>query len=129
MKKGQYNDKKGKERLFLERNVMINAHSPYICEIFYSFQSKTNLYFIMEKISGCCLFDYIRQYQRPTIEMVKMMLAEMAVAINYLHSNGIVMRDLKNENIMFTSQGNIKYLILMFQFFCYFLAFFKLTFF
>ena len=42
-----------------------------------------------------------------TEEDVKFYLAELALALNHLHSVGIIYRDLKPENILLDSSGHI----------------------
>ena len=43
-----------------------------------------------------------------TEEDVKFYLAELALALDHLHSLGIIYRDLKPENILLDSEGHIK---------------------
>ena len=43
-----------------------------------------------------------------TEEDVKFYLAELALALDHLHSVGIIYRDLKPENILLDSEGHIK---------------------
>ena len=43
-----------------------------------------------------------------TEEDVKFYLAELALALDHLHSVGIIYRDLKPENILLDTEGHIK---------------------
>ena len=47
------------------------------------------------------------KYKIP-LSQVKLYVAELALALNYLHSLGIVYRDLKPENILLAEDGHIK---------------------
>ena len=35
-------------------------------------------------------------------------MAEMAIAVNYLHEHGIIHRDLKPDNVLITAKGHLK---------------------
>lgn len=74
--------------------------SPYITQCFYAWQTKRHLYILMELAEGGDLFClWCRQRQFP-VDLVKFYLAEIAVGLDYLHTCGIIFRDLKLENIL-----------------------------
>ena len=62
----------------------------------------------MEYVKGGELFTHIIQKKRFDEESTKFIIAQIALAIGYLHSKDIIYRDLKPENVLIASDGYIK---------------------
>ncbi|GFN76867.1 calcium/calmodulin-dependent protein kinase type 1 [Plakobranchus ocellatus] len=58
------------------------------------------LYIVLELVEGGELFDKIISIDKYSEDTAKMLFYQMAVAIKYLHDQGITHRDLKPENIL-----------------------------
>ena len=91
-----------------ERVILEQSQSPYIVRLYYAFQTNTKLYFIIDYLNGGELFTYLRKEQRFTENRARVYVAELVEALSYLHSNGILYRDIKPENILLDSDGHIK---------------------
>ena len=61
----------------------------------------------MEYLSGGDLLSYIHR-NFISIESIRIAIAEICLALEYLHQKGIIYRDLKPENIMISYDGHIK---------------------
>uniref|UniRef100_A0A8D3BUQ8 Ribosomal protein S6 kinase n=1 Tax=Scophthalmus maximus TaxID=52904 RepID=A0A8D3BUQ8_SCOMX len=66
------------------------------------------LYLILDFLRGGDLFTRLSKEVMFTEEDVKFYLAELALALDHLHSLGIIYRDLKPENILLDEAGHIK---------------------
>lgn len=75
------------------------GHS-FIVKLHYAFQTPGKLYLILDFLRGGDLFTRLSKEIMFTEEDVKFYLAELALALNHLHSLGIIYRDLKPENIL-----------------------------
>uniref|UniRef100_A0A665V6U2 non-specific serine/threonine protein kinase n=1 Tax=Echeneis naucrates TaxID=173247 RepID=A0A665V6U2_ECHNA len=75
---------------------------------FKSFQTEGKLYLILDFLRGGDLFTRLSKEVMFTEEDVKFYLAELALALDHLHSLGIIYRDLKPENILLDEEGHIK---------------------
>ncbi|OHT08265.1 AGC family protein kinase [Tritrichomonas foetus] len=91
-----------------ERNILVKSHHPFIVELKYAFQTDTKFYLVLEYVPGGELFTHVREAKKLTFDEARLYIAEIALAIDYLHSIGIVYRDLKTENILLASDGHIK---------------------
>lgn len=98
------------ESLRSEKRVFLAASRekhPFLLTLHSCFQTETRIYFVMEYISGGDLMLHI-QTERFSRQRTKFYAAEVLLALEYFHSQGIVYRDLKLDNIMLTLDGHVK---------------------
>lgn len=93
---------------FAERNILMKARHPFIVQLFFSFQTPSKFYLGLEYVPGGELFFHMKNRGAIPVEEVRLYSAEIALALSYLHSIGIIYRDLKPENVMLDSEGHIK---------------------
>uniref|UniRef100_A0A8U7NWR2 non-specific serine/threonine protein kinase n=1 Tax=Corvus moneduloides TaxID=1196302 RepID=A0A8U7NWR2_CORMO len=79
-----------------------------MCKDLLSFQTEGKLYLILDFLRGGDLFTRLSKEVMFTEDDVKFYLAELALALDHLHSLGIIYRDLKPENILLDEEGHIK---------------------
>ncbi|RIB15849.1 kinase-like domain-containing protein [Gigaspora rosea] len=91
-----------------ERRVLSLSRTPFVVKLFYAFQSQDYLYLVMEYLIGGDLSSLLQCFERFEEDMARMYTAEVVLALEYLHSNGITHRDLKPDNMLITSEGHIK---------------------
>uniref|UniRef100_A0A914BZQ2 Ribosomal protein S6 kinase n=1 Tax=Acrobeloides nanus TaxID=290746 RepID=A0A914BZQ2_9BILA len=94
-------------RTKMERNILAQIRHPFIVRLHYAFQTEGKLYLILDFLRGGDLFTRLSKEVMFTEEDVKFYLAELTLALEHLHSLGIVYRDLKPENILLDSDGHI----------------------
>ncbi|CAD8059589.1 unnamed protein product [Paramecium sonneborni] len=85
---------------------MINH--PYIIRIKGLFQTKNNLYYLMKYYENGDLSQYIGQGYILSENVSKLLIAQVILAIEYLHSLNIIYRDLKPMNILVGKDGFLK---------------------
>lgn len=93
-----------------ERNILVTTatHScPFIIGLKFSFQTPTDLYLVTDYMSGGELFWHLQKEGRFPEDRAKFYIAELVLALEYLHDHDIVYRDLKPENILLDANGNI----------------------
>jgi serine/threonine protein kinase len=85
-------------------------------DLHYAFQTEDKLYFIMDFCNGGELFYHLRKDVKFSEKRACFYAAELLIAIECLHSNGIIyrysyvlnVRDLKPENVLLDKDGNLK---------------------
>ncbi|KAM3144986.1 hypothetical protein pb186bvf_003009 [Paramecium bursaria] len=91
-----------------ELNIMKQLHNPFIINTYYSFQTPFYLYIATDYCPNGDLSKYMTRGVILDEFTAKFLIAQMVLAIEYLHSKQIIYRDLKPENIVIDEQGYIK---------------------
>lgn len=74
----------------------------------YSFQTSDRLCFVMEYVNGGELFFHLSRDRIFSEDRTRFYSAQILLALDYLHENGIIYRDLKLENLLLDREGHIK---------------------
>ena len=101
----------GAERFLLEIKTTANLRHPHIVPLYDSGEvqlvpqaagerSETLLYYVMPLVEGESLRERIERDKQLPIDEALRIVSEVADALSYAHSRGIVHRDIKPENIM-----------------------------
>ena len=108
LSKSLIKQKQQQEHTINERILLSKLNSPLMIKLFYCFQDEKNLYFIMEFVQGGELLYHLKKHIRFDDERTKFYIAELILALDYLHQNNIIYRDIKPENILIDKTGHIK---------------------
>eukprot|EP01136_Pigoraptor_vietnamica_P001844 Opistho-1_new@29007 len=96
------------EHIQSEKDILSQIRFPFIVNLFCTFQDDRNLYMLLEYVCGGELFSHLRRAGRFGNDMTRFYAAEIVLAIEYLHSQDIIYRDLKPENLLLDTNGHIK---------------------
>ncbi|GAA5895138.1 hypothetical protein JCM5296_000891 [Sporobolomyces johnsonii] len=91
-----------------EREMLERVRHPFLVNLWGTFKDSKNLYMVMDFVAGGELFSLLRKSQRFPDPVAKFFAAEVALALDYLHSLDIIYRDLKPENILLGADGHVK---------------------
>jgi len=82
---------------------------PFMVNLRYSFQTKEELFIVSEYFDGGDLSYYLHEKKRKFKEIhAKFIVANIIIGLEFLHSCGIIHRDIRPQNLVFDSNGYIK---------------------
>ena len=91
----------GINNLKRELNILHRIKHPNIISLKDFLKSKNNFYIVLEYCNGGDIRKYMQDNQHPLNEFyIQKIIQQLAPAIEYLHTNNIIHRDLKLENIL-----------------------------
>ena len=92
---------------FLERNLLESIENPLIVNLRYAFQDEENMFMVLDLMLGGDLKFLLRKSGRMPEEWVRFYAAEMIIALDYCHKQGIVHRDIKPDNLLLDERGHV----------------------
>jgi Protein kinase domain len=85
------------EHVNSEREILAVVKHPFIVDMFLTFQTPSNLFMCLEYMVGGELFSHLRKHNRFSPDVARFYAACIVLALEYLHENDIIYRDLKPE--------------------------------
>ena len=108
IKKSYLDDKESKNRLVQEFTILKNLNHPNICRLYESFENEKHVLIVTELCSGQDLLNYIRKYKKLNEDTAKFIFKALISGLHYCHIRGIIHRDIKLDNLLLTSKGELK---------------------
>ncbi|XP_028394178.1 protein kinase C iota type-like isoform X1 [Dendronephthya gigantea] len=109
VKKELVNDDEDIDWVQTEKHVFEQASNhPFLVGLHSCFQTASRLFFVIEFVAGGDLMFHMQNQRRLPEDHARFYSAEIACALNYLHENGIIYRDLKLDNVLLDKDGHVK---------------------
>ena len=108
MSKVKIIDRRSEVSIMSERNLLATMHHSFIVNMHFAFQDFYNLYLVMDLLTGGDLRYHIAHKRTFTETQTKFIIANMLLALEYIHNKNIIHRDIKPENLVLDYKGNIK---------------------
>jgi serine/threonine protein kinase len=90
-----------------ERDILLKMKHPFIVTLWHAFQTEKKLFLVMDFLAGGELFFHLKRRGLILEQEVRFYLAEIILALEFLHDLGIIHRDLKPENVLLRYDGHI----------------------
>ena len=79
-----------------------------VVKLYDSFETSSHLCFVMELCAGGDLLSYVRRRKKLDETVAKYLFKQAAKSLAYCHSNLVLHRDIKLENLLLDEEGTIK---------------------
>ena len=95
------------DRFQREADIGTRLNHPGVMKVFRN-PDRTQVYMVMEWVEGRLLRQLIQERPKMSIDRAVKLTIGICRALEYIHANGVVHRDMKPENIMVDSNDNIR---------------------
>ncbi|PVD22913.1 hypothetical protein C0Q70_16173 [Pomacea canaliculata] len=89
------------------QNLKLFRH-PHIIKLYQVISTPTDIFMVMEYVSGGELFDYIVKHGRLSEPEARKFFQQIISGVDYCHRHMVVHRDLKPENLLLDNQCGVK---------------------
>lgn len=83
----------------------ICGHHPFVAKCITYWQSKTKVFLLSNFYENGELFQ---KFKKIPLELVRLYIAEISLALDFLHQAGVIYRDLKPENVLFDHDYHVR---------------------
>lgn len=108
MKKTEMINKNMVSQVVNERNALALTKSPFCVQLYYSLQTASSIYLVMDYMVGGDLKSLLSVYGFFDEAMATFYIAEVCLALQYLHQHSIIHRDIKPDNMLLSKEGHVK---------------------
>jgi serine/threonine protein kinase len=91
-----------------ERKLLAKLQHPFLVNIRYAFQDRDNLYLVSDLLTGGDLRFHIGKRKRFNEVETRFMMGCLILGLEYMHSQSVIHRDMKPENIIMEENGYLR---------------------
>ncbi|ORX56824.1 kinase-like protein [Hesseltinella vesiculosa] len=95
------------DQIKTERQILTEVRHPFIVKLHYAFQTAFELHMVLQYAVGGELWRHLNQEGMFSEATTRFYAAELILALDHLHSLGIIYRDLKPENCLLDTEGHV----------------------
>ena len=84
-----------------EKNILFTVKHDNLIDLLYAFETKRYIVFGLEYCPNGNLYSYLQKVKRLPEAQARFVMLQILNGLEYLHTNNILFRDIKLENILF----------------------------
>eukprot|EP00128_Syssomonas_multiformis_P000239 Colp12_sorted_trinity150504_noHs@20430 len=107
MNKEKLLGKNALKNVYNERKILEMLNHPFIVNLWFAFQDDEDMFMVVDLMLGGDLRYHLQRYGPFSEERVRLYIAEISLALAYIHSRKIIHRDIKPDNILMDENGHV----------------------
>ena len=108
MSKMKIIDRNSEVSIMSEKSLLSQLNHPFLVNMYFTFQDLSNLYLVMDLLTGGDLRYHIGKRKIFTEIETKFFISNILLSLEYIHSKNIIHRDIKPENLVLDSNGYVR---------------------
>jgi serine/threonine-protein kinase SIK3 len=101
-------DEENLTKIFRETAILKKLRHPHITRLYQLMETNQTIYMVTEYASNGEIFDHLVAKGRMSEDEARRIFSQIVSAVSYCHTQGVVHRDLKAENLLLDHNLNIK---------------------
>lgn len=101
-------DESSLKKIMQEYNILKRARHQNIVRLYESFDTESHTVYVMEVCGGGDLLTYVRRRRKLKEDLAKHVFRQLIQGLMYVNSKRVLHRDIKLDNILLTSEGDVK---------------------
>lgn len=107
MNKLQIIEKRAVDNVFREIHILKALDHPFLVNVWFAFQDEEDIFLVIDLMLGGDISYHLEKEGRFTVPRVRLYLAEICLALDYLRDKRIIHRDIKPANMLLDSKGHV----------------------
>lgn len=101
-------EESSKRKVMQEFNILRRTRHKNIVRLYESFETAQHIVFVMEVCGAGDLLTYVRRRRKLKEDVAKHIFKQVIEGLSYCHSKNVLHRDIKLDNILLSSEGDVK---------------------
>lgn len=97
-----------KKKVMQEFNILRKLRHQNVVRLYESFETIQHIVFVMEVCGGGELLTYVRRRRKLKEDVASFLFSQIITGLEDCHNTCVLHRDIKLDNILLTSEGDIK---------------------
>jgi protein-serine/threonine kinase len=91
-----------------EVNILLQLRHESVVKLYETFETGRHIMLVMELGAGGDLLNFVRKRKKLDEETARVLFKQVIEGLGYIHSKGVLHRDIKLDNILLDGKGNVK---------------------